>query len=116
MPSGTFSTGGKPPLIRDNRLNYEVGLFQDTLFLALIRFKFDNKSVIHLDADIYSSTLFVLTTLASKLKKGDILIFDEFADCINEFRAFNDFISAFYFKYKLIAEVNNYNQIAIKLI
>ena len=109
---GMFTTGGKLPELQDNRCHYEVGLFQDTLFKFLEKFTFDRKTIIHLDADLYSSTLFVLTTLASKLKQGDIIIFDEFTTILHEFRAFQDFTSAYFFNYKILGTVNNCHQIA----
>ena len=31
-----------------------------------------------MDADLYSATLFTLTSFAPFLKKGDIILFDEF--------------------------------------
>ena len=112
---GYFSTKGKLPSISDERCHYEVGLFQETLYKFLEKYTLDRKMIIHLDADLYTSTLFLLTTLSPKLKKGDILIFDEFNVAMHEFRAFCDFISAYNFSYRILGFVNSGDQIAMKI-
>ncbi len=119
VPKGAFSADGKPPEIEDARCSFEIGLFQDTLFGFLERFRLNRKTVVHIDCDLYGSTLFVLTALVPKLKKGDILIFDEFGSIrhpAHEFRAFYDFQSAYKVNYRVIGASNFYHQVAIKLI
>ena len=69
-----------------------------------------------MDADLYSSTIFVLTQLVPFLNKDDIIIFDEFGVPMHEFRAFQDFFNSFYMKFELLSATNNYLQIAIKLV
>ena len=69
----------------------------------------------HLDADLYSSTLYVLATLASVLYPGDLLLFDEFCSTLHEFRALDDFVRAFYFEYELIDASNNFEQVFLKV-
>ncbi len=115
LQKGAFSTESKLPQINDSRCGFVIGLFQDTLYDFLKTFSFDPKIVIHLDADLYSSTLFVLATLAPKLKKDDILIFDEFGVPTHEFKAFLDFTAAFPVRYEVLGETNNYFQVAIKI-
>lgn len=118
VPKGTFSTQGMLPEVEDNRCKYEIGLFQDTLFGFIEQFKLDRRTVVHIDCDLYSSALFVLSVLAPKLKKGDILIFDELGSIrhpTHEFRAFCDFISSYKFNYELLGASNFYHQVAMKL-
>ena len=62
MPSGTFSTGGKAPSFEDPRVRFHKGLFQESLRPFLQDYQAKNRQVIHLDADLYSSTLYVLCT------------------------------------------------------
>ena len=112
---GAMSTNGESPEIGDERCEFNAGLFQKTLPIFLEEFHSDRKLVIHLDADLYSSTLYVLTALATVLKRGDILIFDEFGVPSHEFRAFLDFIHSYYLEYELLAASNNYLQIALKV-
>jgi O-methyltransferase len=106
------------PVIPDDRAEFVKGLFQDTLFgfLQSHPLKEDKRKIIHMDADLFSSTLFVLTTLAPLLRKGDILLFDEFNVPNHEFHAFKSFTESYYAKVKLIGAVNNYYQVAMEII
>lgn len=118
---GTFSKGAMSfgvPELEDGRHEFYKGLFQDTLFNFIDSGKLNgsNRKVIHLDADLYSSTLFVLTTLHRYLRAGDILFFDEFNVPNHEFLAFENYVKAFYVKYEVLGAVNNYFQVAIKII
>jgi hypothetical protein len=75
-----------------------------------------NRNIIHFDADLFSSTLYGLTQLHPYLKPGDILMFDEFNVPAHEFRAFTAYVDSHYVKYEVLAAVNNYFQIAVKLL
>ncbi len=118
LKKGDFSTTHSLPEIKDGRVCYEIGLFQKTLTPFLDRINLERKVIIHLDADLYSSTLFALTMLVPKLPKGSIIIFDEFAGSYgeHEFRAFTDFISAFSKEYELIGAVRNYMHVAFRIV
>jgi O-methyltransferase len=116
---GAFSFDA--PLVEDARGTFIKGLFQDTLynFLANYRTNIDNPEatrVLHLDADLYSSTLFALTMLAPFLRNGDILLFDEFNIPNHEFAAWSDFVRSYYIKYEVIGSVNNFYQTAIRIV
>ncbi len=112
---GEMSPDGKFPDIKDNRILFIKGLFQNTLFQFLKTFNDDKRKVIHLDADLYTSTLFVLTSLAPYLRKDDILIFDEFGVPLHEFKAFTEFVQSYYIDYEVLAAVNNYFQLGVKI-
>lgn len=113
---GDMSAGDSFPEIDDKRCRFFKGLFQETLPSFLTEFKTDLRKVIHLDADIYSSTLFALTMMGPYLNKDDILIFDEFNVPLHEFKAFTEFINSYYIKVKVIGAVNNYYQTAFKIV
>lgn len=115
---GTYNKGemsSNMPIINDLRGEFIKGLFQDTLpdFISNTHLKNGKRKIIHLDADLFSSTLFALTSLAPFMKKGDILLFDEFNVPNHEFLAFKMFCDSFYIKTKLLGAVNNYYQVAI---
>lgn len=78
------------PTVNDIRAKFIKGLFQNTLpdFLKQNNLNSQVRNIIHLDADLFSSTLYVLTSLAPYIKKGDILLFDEFNVPNHEFFAF----------------------------
>lgn len=113
---GAFDLQGNIPEVKDERVSLHKGLFQDTLHDFLKDFNNDKRKVILLDADLYSSTLFVLTTLAPFLKTNDIIIFDEFSSQQHEYLAYENFLKAFpYVKLKCFAASNNYSCVAFKV-
>jgi len=71
--------------------------------------------VLHMDADLYSSTLFALTSMAPYLREGDIILFDEFNIPNHEFAAWNDFTRSYYIQYEVLGAVNNFYQVAMKV-
>jgi len=118
---GVFSKGAMAagvPVLNDQRGRFVKGLFQETLpdFIKNVDLQNDKRKVIHLDADLFSSTLYALTSIAPYLKKGDILLFDEFNVPNHEFSAFKIFCETYYFKTRLLAAVNNYYQVAMIII
>jgi len=118
-PAGTFNTGGSTPDIEDQRVELVAGLFQDTLRPFLQRYSRECRKVVHMDADLYSSTLFVLVTIAPFLKKGDIIMFDEFGSVgmpQHEFRAFEDFCMAFPISVTALAATAPLNTLAVKIV
>ncbi|MCW6169356.1 MAG: TylF/MycF family methyltransferase [Thermoplasmatales archaeon] len=100
-----FDTDGKIPELHDERVTFFKGLFQDTLSNFLKSYERKNRIVVHIDADLYSSTLFVLVSLHPYLKDGDVIMFDDFLDPLGEFRAFNDYCQAFRVKPRTISAV-----------
>jgi hypothetical protein len=104
------------PNITDSRLKFIKGLFQDTLNNFLKDSDLNKRLIIHLDADLFSSTLFVLTTLAPFFKKGDIILFDEFNVPNDEFSALEIFCRSYYINYELLSATKNFFQVGIKII
>jgi hypothetical protein len=101
--------------ITDTRATFYKGLFQDTLVPFLENYKSERRKLIHLDADLFSATIFSLSQLYRFLKDGDILMFDEFAVPKHEFMAFKIFTESFYINYEVIAAANNYLFLAVKI-
>ncbi|MDQ3142357.1 MAG: class I SAM-dependent methyltransferase [Bacteroidota bacterium] len=118
---GTFMKGdlaSNIPEVHDTRVTFLKGLFQDTVpnFLSETNLNNGKRKIIHLDADLFSSTLFALTSLAPYLKNGDILLFDEFNVPNHEFFAFKVFSESYYIKTELLAAMNNYFHVALIII
>lgn len=112
---GMFNNNTEPPQIDDKRAKFYQGLFQQTLPGFLNDVNINRRNIIMMDADLYSATLYVLTSLAPFLKKGDIIFFDEFAVPTHEFKAFHDFVHSYYINLKLIASANNYYFVAFRV-
>jgi O-methyltransferase len=104
------------PKIEDNRVSFYKGLFQETLPGFVKNLEVDQQKVILMDADLFTSTLYVLTMMAPYLKKGDIILFDQFNVPMHEFLAFQLFTSSFYLKFELIGAANNYYFCAFELV
>ena len=113
---GTFSNSGHFPDINDNRVTFIKGLFQETFHVFLRNRSFNRRMVVHLDADLFSSTLCVLTQLYPHIKKNDILIFDELNDVRHEFKALTLFSEAFYVKYQVLSGMNGFCNVAVKIL
>jgi hypothetical protein len=93
---GQFSTRGRVPQIADPRVDFVKGWFQDSVppFLETEfgRGAPDGACFVHFDADLYSSTLFLLTSLWHYVPKY-YFCFDEFMG--HELRAWCNFRQAF---------------------
>jgi O-methyltransferase len=99
----------------DGRAEFVRGIFQESLnpFIESNRNLLQNKpKIIHLDADLFSSTIFVLSQLYPFLKPGDLIFFDEFNVANHEFLAFKIFTESFYVKLRPVGAVNNFYQTA----
>ena len=100
-----FNVSGKIPDILDPRVTFVKGIFQDTFVNFMNGFNRRNRIVVHIDADLYSSTLFVLLSMHHYLKEGDIIMFDDFLDPLGEFMAFGNYCQAFRIELKPITAV-----------
>lgn len=107
---------GRVPETKDPRCTFQVGLFQKTLLPFACGHDFSRRLVIHLDADLYSSTLFVLTTLARYFKPGDIIFFDNFICSVDEFRAFENYFKSYRVKYEVVGAVQEYLRVCVKIV
>jgi hypothetical protein len=96
MAKKTFSTGGSIPQTNDTRVTFVKGWFQNsfdhTVRLAHELIPNPDEVLIHFDADIYSSTLFLLSRLYTEFDRY-FFIFDEFVG--HESRALLNFQQAY---------------------
>jgi len=99
-PTGTFSVEGQVPRVTDPRISYVKGYFQNTLPGFIKGYHCQPTVLVNLDADLYSSTLFLLTTLWHYIPEY-YFIFDEFPN--DEATAMYDFVTAFPVEYEFVA-------------
>ena len=109
-PTATWDCQGKMPQIDDNRIKFFKGLFQETIDTFLENYSPQKNIVIHNDSDLYSSSLYLLTRLDKIIKKDTIIIFDEFNNVMDEFRALEDYCKSYNREYKVIAATNDFYQ------
>lgn len=99
MPKGYFKLDSLPE-VRSN-VKLIAGLFQETLESFLTEHP-ERIAFIHMDADLYSSTKYVLLTLArnNRLERGSVIQFDELFNYMDwwkegEYKAFLEFAEQF---------------------
>jgi hypothetical protein len=109
-----YSQGGKAPEIADPRVTLFKGLFEETL--PKYTPPAHDVLIVNIDCDLYSSTIFVLNTLAPHLKPGTFIYFDEFADCNHELRAFDEFLCRTGRKVSLFAATKPYAQVVFQFL
>jgi len=130
LPEGHFSTNGKPPeeIVRNfPEVEFEIGLFEDTLPPFIEKNSNWYAKIVHLDADLYSSTKYVLETIDSFLVPGTVLLFDELThfpghpqyvhNRLHEYKAFMEFCQDRLdtFRYRFIARTHKC-QVAVQIL
>ena len=103
-PAGHFSTGGEAPKMNDTRIRFVKGWFQNTVVDHLAAHPVSGPTLVHFDADLYSSTLFLMTTLWHHVAEYYFL-FDEFAP--DEMVAMYDFTRAYPVKFAFFGATVN---------
>jgi hypothetical protein len=94
---GSFNMDGEPPNVNKNVVLIK-GRFEETLS-NFLKEKNQKISFLHLDADLYSSTKYVLDTCKSHIDENCVVVFDElvnypgFDSDNGELKAFWDFIN-----------------------
>lgn len=115
---GHFSKNDKLPKVRKN-VTLIKGWFTDTLPNFVTKEK-ANIAFLHVDCDLYSSTVTIFENLNPLICSGTVIVFDEYFNYPGwrhgEFKAFNDFVSTNNIKYDYLT-YNRYNeQVAVKII
>ncbi|QXG74589.1 class I SAM-dependent methyltransferase [Modestobacter sp. L9-4] len=96
-----------------------VGLFDQTLpgFLATHD---EPVAFLHLDADLYSSTVTVLTALAPRMRAGTVLLFDEYFNFpgweAHEHRAWQEFVQATGVEFEYLGFTADDEQLSLRLL
>lgn len=111
-----FDVQGRMPHYDDPRVHLHKGWFSDTLPGFLRAFRFRPTLIVHLDADLYSSTIYVLRQLRPHLQPGAILIFDEFFDREHELKAFTEFLHDERIEVKCVAATRALTEVAFQIL
>ncbi len=102
---GHFSLQGNLPKVKKN-VELIKGWFNESLPVFLMDEERD-VAFLHIDCDLYSSTKTVLDLLASKIKPGTVIVFDEYINYPNwqkhEYKAFQEFVKKYNVKYEYLA-------------
>ena len=111
-PRGTFDVKGSVPKFDDTRVRLHQGWFDETLPSFTLPER--ERLVLNMDADLYSSTKFVLDTLREEIKPGTIIIFDEFCDRAHELKAFDEFLQTTGMKFRFIGATETLEHVAFE--
>ena len=95
-----FDLGGRIPSIDDPRVRFYKGWFSDVL--PHYQVPAHDVLVMNMDADIYSSTAYVLRHFRPWIKQGTYIYFDEFNHVDQEPRAFHELIESG-FRFRLVS-------------
>ncbi len=116
-PAGTFAQK-KPPRVPGN-VAFHVGMFEETIPKFLAEHD-DAVSFLHVDCDLYSSSVTIFDAFGSKLQPGAIILFDEYYNFPrwqqHEFRAFQEFVTKSGVEYEYIAYSVTGQQVATRIL
>jgi Macrocin-O-methyltransferase (TylF) len=113
IPAGTFKTDNLPDVPGAELV---VGWFNNTLpdFLASHP---EPVAFLHLDADLYSSTVTVLEQVGPRLRPGSVIVFDEYFNYPgweqHEHRAWQEFVAESAIEFRYVAYTCNHEQVAV---
>jgi len=115
---GRFDTTGQSLEFRNN-CKLHKGLFSETLpgFLAEVK---GPAKFIHIDCDLYASTVDVLNALESRIVSGTVIEFDEYFNYPgwqeHEAKAWHEFTDRTGIKFEFIAYTASHYQAAVKVL
>jgi hypothetical protein len=104
---GMFSTQGGIPRIDDDRIQFFRGWFDEVLPPYSI--PDHTVLVINMDADLYSSTIYVLRHLRPWIRPGTFIYFDDLSRPEHEPRAFDEFMAESGLKFRLVCADRSLN-------
>jgi len=116
--AGAFSTHGALPVVREN-VKLVAGFFEDTLPAFVAEQRASRVSVLHVDADLYSSTKTILENLQGMLVPGSVIVFDELINYPGwqdgEYRAFMEYVERNHVAFEYMGYSRTGGQVAVRL-
>ena len=115
---GFFSTDGKIPDIPN--VKFFKGWFDNTIHEYLK--EADNIGLLHVDCDLYSSTKTIFDNLHNFIKRGTVIVFDEWVynhnpDCNDhEQKAFYEYVKQYNIKFEFIDIKDNIERKIVKIL
>lgn len=113
-----YSTKGKIPKA-PSHVTLIPGWFEETLPIFLDK-REEDVALINIDCDIYSSTKTVLDLLNTRIKKGTIIIFDEYIGNLHweedEHKAFMESIAQYQWKYEYLFYSAYTKQVVVRIV
>jgi hypothetical protein len=114
---GAFSLRGKLPRVPANA-RLHVGWFDQTL-PQFLRQDAQACALIHVDCDIYASTVSIFAALNGRIGPGTVIVFDEYFNYPgwrqHEYKAFQEFIANTGLKYRYIGFSAEKGHVAVQI-
>ena len=116
-PIGAFAQR-KLPKVPPN-VEFQVGMFDDTI-PQFLKNNDDPVAFLHVDCDLYSSTVTIFEAFGGRLQPGAIVLFDEYYNFPrwqqHEYKAFQEFVSRSGIGYEYIAYSVTGQQVAVRIL
>lgn len=119
-PKGRFRLNELPKVCSNVKL--VVGLFQETLE-PFLKEHMRRVAFVHMDADLYSSTKYVLFTLVkhNRLQRGTVIQFDELCGYVKwwtkgEYKALLEFVKEFNAKFEYLGNAYRGKTVSLKIL
>ncbi len=116
-PIGAFAQKRMPKV--PGNVEFHVGYFDATL-PGFLQQHSDPIAFLHVDCDLYSSTVTIFDLLGSKLQPGTIILFDEYYNFHrwqqHEFKAFQEFVQKSGLEYEYICFSVTGQQVAVRVL
>ncbi len=115
LVKNSFSLNGGLPKVPGN-VSLHKGWFNETL-PAWRQQHADKVAFMHIDCDLYSSTVDILENLADRVQVGTIVLFDEYFNYPNwknhEYKAWKEFVEKYHIEYEYIGFARQ--QVAVRI-
>jgi Macrocin-O-methyltransferase (TylF) len=106
------------PRVRKN-CELVVGWFNETL-PGFVDKHPDPVALLHVDCDLYSSTVTILNNLKDQIVPGTVIVFDEYMNYpgwqLDEFRAWQEHCQKYGVKYEYIGRVSKHQKVAVRVL
>jgi len=116
-PIGAFSQK-KLPKVPDN-VRFQIGMFDKTI-PGFLEEHSDPVAFLHVDCDLYSSTVTIFEAFGPRLQPGAIVLFDEYYNFPrwqqHEYKAFQEFVGKNGVKYEYIGYSVTGQQVAVRIL
>ena len=116
-PVGAFSQK-KLPKVPDN-VHFQIGMFDKTI-PGFLEEHTDPVAFLHVDCDLYSSTVTIFEAFGPRLQPGAIVLFDEYYNFPrwqqHEYKAFQEFVGKNGIKYEYIGYSVTGQQVAVRIL
>jgi len=119
MRKGFFARSNLPGVRKNCQL--WVGWFNEILPGFWKQVQLDKPiALLHVDCDLYSSTVTILDELKDNIVPGTVIIFDEYMNYpgwqLDEFRAWQEHVARYNIKYEYIGRVSKHQKVAVRVL